>query len=231
MPALSKILLIEDDLAIFQLLEETLGESYLITLTGNAKEAEQAIIQDKYDIIIFDIFLEHENGMMILKKFQNAQLIHNSKVFILTSDETTESEIEGHRNGIDEYIKKPIIPKIFKAIVEKHIKSLNEIKGTNLSYGNIKVDLTSLNVSIDGNTNLKEVNLTSKEFQILVSLIQNAGQVLSRESLYNSIWHKKTDNLQRTLDMHVSSLRKKLGETGSYIKTIRSTGYKIDMTV
>ena len=162
---------------------------------------------------------------------QKWELLVSSKIFILTADKTTQMEVEGHMIGIDEYIKKPIIPDLFKAIADKHLKSLTERKSTNLSYGNISVDLSSLIVSLMNGETLEEVTLTSKEFQILVSLIQNSGEVLTRESLYNSIWHKQTDNLQRTLDMHVSSLRKKLGGAGRYIKTIRSEGYKIDLSI
>jgi DNA-binding response OmpR family regulator len=229
MTALSKILLIDDDAAIHKLLERVLEENYKVYNAATGVIAEQMIKEDKFDIVIFDLYLEHENGMSILKEFQSKNLIENSKIFILTSDRTTEMEIEGHSIGIDEYVKKPIVPEVFKAIVDKHVKSLSESNNTNLSYGNISVDLSSLIVSLNSGEVSKEVTLTSKEFQILVSLIQNAGEVLTRESLYNSIWHKQTDNLQRTLDMHVSSLRKKLGDTGRYIKTIRSAGYKIDM--
>ena len=73
------------------------------------------------------------------------------------------------------------------------------------------------------------MDLTGKEFKILVSLVRNKGNVMSREKLYESIWEKESDSLQRTLDMHVSTLRKKLGDYGGYIKTIRSIGYKFEV--
>jgi DNA-binding response OmpR family regulator len=227
---LPKILLIDDDVSIYHLLERILKERYLIESATNGIEAEQKLTTTQYEVVIFDLRLEYENGMHLLKHLRDRNIIRNSKVFILTSDNTTETEVAGHEIGVDEFIRKPFIPEIFLAILDKHIKSLREDKKTLLTYGSIQVDLSSLVVSIEQGETSKEVNLTSKEFQILVSLIQSAGKVLTREGLYHSIWHKESDNLQRTLDMYVSSLRKKLGAAGSTIKTIRSSGYKIDLT-
>jgi two-component system alkaline phosphatase synthesis response regulator PhoP len=164
--------------------------------------------------------------MTLIKEFKSLGLLENKKIFILTSEKAVEQEIEGHRIGVDEYIRKPINPKVFRAMTEKNALKLSHQNDDILKVGNLNISLSSLKVTLGEDNQENEVDLTGKEFKILVTLVRNKGNVMSREQLYQSIWEKETDNLQRTLDMHVSTLRKKLGEYGSCIKTIRSVGYK-----
>ena len=226
-----KILLIDDDQSICALLKNILQETAELSLTPNGLSAESELSNKKFDIVIFDLNLDEEkSGLDYFKEFKQKGFLVGTKTFILTADESIESEVAGHEINVDEYMKKPIDPILFRAIVEKHKRVLTENKSTELQFGNIKIDLGTLMVTMNQVDGKKDVSLTSKEFQILVSLVQNAGEVLTREDLYNSIWNKKADHIQRTLDMHVSSLRKKLGITGQCIKTIRSSGYKIEQT-
>ena len=223
---IQRVLLIDDDVDIFKLVEKSLEGIFQVDYAPTSTSARNQMNQNEYSVVIVDLYLESENGMTLIKEFKNLGLLENKKIFILTSEKAVEQEIEGHRIGVDEYIRKPINPQVFRAMTEKNALKLSHQNDDILKVGNLNISLSSLKVTLGEDNQENEVDLTGKEFKILVTLVRNKGNVMSREQLYQSIWEKETDNLQRTLDMHVSTLRKKLGEYGSCIKTIRSVGYK-----
>lgn len=226
---MQRVLLIDDDVDIFKLVEKSLSGRFQVDYAPTSTSARNLMNQNQYAVVIVDLYLESEYGITLIKEFKTQGLLENKKVFILTSEKAVEQEIEGHRIGVDEYIRKPINPQVFRAITEKNALKLSNQNDDMLKVGNLNISLSSLKVTLGDDVQESEVDLTGKEFKILVSLVRNKGSVMSREQLYESIWEKESDSLQRTLDMHVSTLRKKLGEYGSCIKTVRSVGYKFEV--
>lgn len=226
---MQRVLLIDDDVDIFKLVEKSLEGMFQVDYAPTSTSARNLMNQNQYAVVIVDLYLEGEYGITLIKEFKNQGLLENKKIFILTSEKAVEQEIEGHRIGVDEYIRKPINPQVFRAITEKNALKLSDQIDDMLKVGKLNISLSSLKVTLGDEAQESEVDLTGKEFKILVSLVRNKGSVMSREQLYESIWEKESDSLQRTLDMHVSTLRKKLGEYGSCIKTVRSVGYKFEV--
>lgn len=231
MVTLQRVLLIDDDVDIFKLVEKSLEGLFQVDYAPTSTSARNLMSQNNYSVVIVDLYLESEYGITLIKEFKAQNLLENKKVFILTSEKDIEQEIEGHRIGVDEYIRKPINPQVFRAITEKNALKLSTQSDDILKVGDLNISLSSLKVTLGEDTNENEVDLTGKEFKILVSLVKNKGNVMSREQLYESIWEKESDALQRRLDMHVSTLRKKLGNYGSCIKTVRSVGYKFEANI
>lgn len=229
MVGMQRVLLIDDDVDIFKLVEKSLEGLFQVDYAPTSTSARNLMTQNNYSVVIVDLYLESEYGITLIKEFKTQELLENKKIFILTSEKAIDQEIEGHRIGVDEYIRKPINPQVFRAITEKNIVKLSSQSDDVLKVGDLNISLSSLKVTLGNEISEKEVDLTGKEFKILVSLVRNKGNVMSREKLYESIWEKESDSLQRTLDMHVSTLRKKLGDYGGYIKTIRSIGYKFEV--
>ena len=229
MVGMQRVLLIDDDVDIFKLVEKSLEGLFQVDYAPTSTSASNLMTQNNYSVVIVDLYLESEYGITLIKEFKTQGLLENKKIFILTSEKAIDQEIEGHRIGVDEYIRKPINPQVFRAITEKNIVKLSNQSDDVLKIGDLNISLSSLKVTLGNENSEKEVDLTGKEFKILVSLVRNKGNVMSREKLYESIWEKESDSLQRTLDMHVSTLRKKLGDYGGYIKTIRSIGYKFEV--
>ncbi|MCO4793234.1 MAG: response regulator transcription factor [Bacteriovoracaceae bacterium] len=229
MSVLSNVLIIEDDEDIFKIVEKSLEGLFSVDHAETSEVGRTLLKSKKYEIVIVDLYLEDEYGIKLIKEFNTENLLEGKKVFILTGEHAVSQEIEGHRIGVDEYIKKPINPQVFRAIVEKNAMKLKGKNEDELKIGALNISLSALKVTLGDQELEEEVDLTGKEFKILVNLVKNQGLVMSREKLYESIWDKESDSLQRTLDMHVSTLRKKLGAYGKHIKTIRSIGYKFEV--
>lgn len=224
-----KVLVIDQDHANSHLIKSILEDMADITCAVSQDQVRNQLENNKFDIVILDPSFEGHQGYQLISELRSDSLINDSKLFVVSAIHSKQTEIESHKYDIDEFIRKPVDSEILRVIVEKHAKRLTNLTSTELHFGDLVIDLGSLMVSLDQGEEKKDVSLTSKEFKILVSLVQNAGEVLTREDLYSNIWNKQSNHVQRTLDMHVSSLRKKLGETGQYIKTIRSAGYKIEL--
>lgn len=221
----SKILLIDDSADIHLLVKKTLQELADVVSAYKFDEALKLFEQDDYHIIIIDLNLEDKNGMELLKEFKSSP--SHSRFFIMTGKNSEEDELKGHTYGVDEYIKKPVNREILKAIVSKNLKILKREVAEEISLSPFHIfpkEFRALVKNEQGNE--EELQLTIKEFKILVQLISHPDKAYSREELFNQIWDNDSDSTFRTIDMHVSSLRKKLGKHGNMIKTVHQVGYK-----
>ena len=146
-------------------------------------------------------------------------------IIMLTAKSDERDELLGFELGVDEYISKPFSPKILVARVEAILRRAAQFSAeTRLSAGGIEVDKSAHIVTIDG----KEVDLSFKEFELLVYFMENQGIALSREKILNSVWNYDYFGDARTIDTHVKKLRSKLGDKGEMIKTIWGLGYKLE---
>ncbi len=145
---------------------------------------------------------------------------------MLTARGEERDELQGFKLGVDEYISKPFSPKILVARVEAILRrSLGDAKDVS-EAGGIRIDKAAHQVTIDG----KPVDLSYKEFELLVFFLENQGLALSREKILNHVWNYDYFGDARTIDTHVKKLRSKMGEKGEYIKTIWGMGYKFEVT-
>lgn len=230
MNELLKILLIDNDHSSCAFLRNALLEKAKIDYAPSFHGARDFLLGEKYDFVFFEPLLEGETGYQFLSEVRREGILNNARVFALSNGLGVQTEIQAHQNDVDEYVQKSTVPELVRAKVDKHSRTIKNDNKTTLNFGDIEIDMGTLVVTMGEGEETREVSLTSKEFQILVSLVKNAGEVLTRDDLYSIIWNKKNSQIQRTLDMHVSSLRKKLGVSGQYIKTIRSSGYKIELS-
>ena len=143
---------------------------------------------------------------------------------ILVTAKTGEIDaVKGLDSGADDYITKPFGVMELISRVKALLRRIDRVKKEDLNYGTIRIDVSRHTVQVDGN----EVELTYKEYEILKYLMKNRGIVLTRDSLMEKIWGYDFEHGNRTVDVHIQSLRKKLGTAGDAIKTIRNVGYKI----
>ncbi|MBU5428342.1 response regulator transcription factor [Tissierella pigra] len=177
------------------------------------------------DLILLDIMLPGDDGYKIL---DNIRKNHNTKdipVIILTAKNSEFDKVKGLDMGADDYISKPfgvmeLISRV-NAVLRRSLKTDN--KDSILSIDNLIVDENKRIVTVDN----REVNLTFKEFELLLYLIRNKNMVLSRDKIMNEVWETDFEGESRTVDVHVRTLRLKLGDAGKIIQTIRNVGYKI----
>ncbi|MGE4277604.1 MAG: response regulator transcription factor [Lawsonibacter sp.] len=220
------IYILEDDASIRKLV--------VYTLNSQGMEAEgferpshfwSALEQKKPDLVLLDIMLPEEDGLQILKRLRAAPNTRKLPVLMLTAKGTEYDKVLGLDQGADDYMTKPfgmmeLIARIRTAL--RHAgQSLDE--GKRYQVGSLFVD-PGRHIVRDGD---REVTLTLKEFQLLCLLLERRGTVFTRDHLLNHIWGYEFDGASRTVDVHIRTLRQKLGDSGGCIETVRGIGYKI----
>ena len=216
---------VEDDSNIRELLLYTLHNSGFEANgieDGEALFAEMA--REKPSLILLDVMLPGENGIEILKRIRLDMSTRSIPVIMLTAKSSEYDKVIGLDSGADDYVCKPfgmmeLISRI-KAVLRR--TSAPEVSDM-LVCGNVVLNVRGHSVTVDG----RPVELTLKEFELLKLLMKNPGVVLNRDTLLGSIWGYDFDGETRTVDVHVRTLRSKLGEKGDIIETVRGVGYKI----
>ena len=221
---MSIIYCIEDD--------ESIRDLIIYALKKNGYEAKGfesgEVLYDNIepDLILLDIMLPGDDGYTILKKLRENSKTSSIPVIMLTSKTSEYDKVKGLDSGADDYVEKPfgvmeLISRI-KAVLRRSTKVEKSID--NICIGNLCIDNKKHLITVEN----EEINLTYKEYELLYFLMKNKGLVVSREKLINEVWGYDFEGESRTVDVHIRTLRLKLGEAGKLIQTIRSVGYKIE---
>ena len=221
-----KILVVDDEQDILDLLQFNLKSEGYETLT--AIDGEQALNQalsQKPDLIILDIMLPGKDGWEVLKELRRKEETRHIPVIFLTAKDSEIDEVVGLELGADDYIIKPISIRKFiarvKMVLRKSKQSAEEAQ--TISIDGIEIDLQGYQVQVGG----RKIDLTKKEFQILVYLAQRPGRVITREILLNEIWGDDVVVIDRTVDVHIRKIREKFGpQHMSLIETVKGVGYR-----
>lgn len=221
------IYFVEDDSNIRDLVVYTLETTgYKARGFESGKKFWEALALEMPELVLLDIMLPGEDGMTILKKLKASGKTEDIPVIMVTAKGSEYDKIMGLDFGADDYVAKPfgmmeLISRV-KAVLRRSQKKA-EKNADILSIGNLQVDVKQHQVLVDGEV----VVLTLKEFELLRLLLKNAGIVLTRDKLLEEIWGYDFDGETRTVDVHVRTLRQKLGSAGEYIETVRGVGYKV----
>lgn len=219
------IYIVEDDKNIREI------EGYALRSSGyEVEEFEEAtsfyLAMEKRipELIILDIMLPNENGLTILKKLRSETKTQNVPIMMVTAKTTELDKVKGLDAGADDYITKPfgvmeLISRV-KALLRRAGGHENKQR---MSYQNVSIDEDKHVVYVGS----KPCELTYKEFELLKYLLQNQGIVLSRNKILEYVWGFDYEGETRTVDVHIRTLRQKLGEAGQMIKTVRNVGYKV----
>lgn len=222
---MSKVYCVEDDESIRQLI--------VYALKSSGFEAEGFEDGDEFftrmgptnpDLILLDIMLPGEDGLKILKKLKSNPIFKNIPIIMITAITSEYDKVKGLDMGADDYISKPFgVMELIARVNAVLRRSTISPSSNRLSFGHIDIDYEKRKVTV-GDT---IINLTYKEFEMLYFLLKNQDIVLSREMLMNEIWGVDFEGESRTVDVHIATLRQKLGSEGKLIQTIRNVGYKV----
>lgn len=219
------IYIVEDDMAIKELESYALINSeFSVEGFERGKELFDALTMKIPALILLDIMLPDEDGIHILKKIRSTMAYRDIPVIMVTAKTTEIDAVKGLDMGADDYITKPfgvmeLISRV-KAVLRRTQKAEHQ---QILIYKNIVIDEAQHKVFVDD----EEIELTYKEYEVLKLLIINKGIVLTRDKIMESIWGYDFEQGNRTVDVHIQSLRKKVKSAGVHIKTIRNVGYKV----
>lgn len=219
------IYLVEDDNSIRELVAYTLQSSGFVA-EGFEKPSLfwEAMERELPSMILLDIMLPEEDGISILKKIRASSKTKKIPVILLTARGSEYDKVMGLDSGADDYVAKPFGMMELMARVKALLRRAEGEQDTaEYMIGDLRVSQSRHEVSVAG----EEVVLTLKEFELLSFLLSNKGRVMTRDQLLNGIWGYGFDGENRTVDVHIRTLRQKLGECGQYIETVRGIGYKI----
>lgn len=218
------IYLVEDDNSIRELVAYTL-QSAGFQAEGFEKPSAfwHTLGQNIPDLVLLDLMLPEEDGISILKKLRNDPKTEALPIILLTAKGSEYDKVLGLESGADDYIAKPFGMMELLARVKALLRRAEKKTVADFVMGSLSVSKSRHEVKVGQ----QEVVLTLKEFELLCLLLENRGRVLSRDQLLNSIWGYGFDGENRTVDVHIRTLRQKLGSYGEYIETVRGVGYKI----
>ena len=221
------IYILEDDASIRKLVVYTLNSQGMEAEGFERPSAFWAALEEKKpDLVLLDIMLPEEDGLQVLKRLRSSPETKRLPVLMLTAKGTEYDKVLGLDEGADDYITKPfgmmeLMARIRAAL--RHGGQGSGQEGERYQLGTLYVD-PGRHIVRDGD---RDVTLTLKEFQLLCLLLERRGTVFTRDQLLNTIWGYEFDGASRTVDVHIRTLRQKLGASGGCIETVRGIGYKI----
>jgi len=218
------ILIVEDKTDIGELLVYHLEKAkFHVFWALNGKEALQLVRENSIDLIVLDLMLPKVSGFEILRLLKSDLLYQDIPVIIESAKSEDDDIIHGLELGADDYVTKPFSPKVLLArihrILDRHQKANNE--SISLFEGELIIDVNQHVVSVKG----KVIHLTAIEFDLLSFMIRNKNNVMSREQILGGVWKEEVIVIDRVIDVHINSLRNKLGTFARYLQTIRGVGY------
>lgn len=215
-----KVLIVDDEKGIQDVIKEYCKrEKFDVDVAENGEEALIKLNNNYYDIMILDIMMPKIDGFEVLKLLPKEKKI---PTIVLSARNDEYDKLQGFHLDIDDYLTKPFSPKELMARIKAVTKRNKQINRTKYQYKTLEVDYAGHTVKIDSNN----INLTPKEYDILVFLIENKNIAISREQLLSKIWGYDFFGDDRTIDTHIKMLRNNLGRYRDLIITIRGLGYK-----
>lgn len=222
----TKMLIIEDDRSLSDVLVYNFEqEGFKVTRALDGQDGINQAISQQPDFIILDVMLPVIDGIEVCKRLRKAPETRNTIILMLTAKAEESDELVGFSVGADDYVCKPFSVKVLiervNALIRRNVTGHEQIDEKIQCHG-IILDRTKYKVSLDGNP----LQLTLSEFRLLETLISQPGRVFSRAELIDTALGQDTLVLERTIDVHIRSLRRKLGDHSSKVETVRGVGYR-----
>jgi two-component system alkaline phosphatase synthesis response regulator PhoP len=218
----TKILIVDDEKDIIEFLQYSFEkEGYNVFTARNGTQGREIAIKEKPDLIILDIMMPGIDGVELCKELREVPDLEDSLIIFLTARAEDYSQIAGFEVGADDYITKPVRPRVLLARVQALLKRKSKAKVDEniIDANDIQINKDRREVIFEG----ESVHIPKIEFDLLVLLASNPGKIFSREEIYSKIWGNEVYVSDRTLDVHIRKLREKIGK--EHIKTIKGVGY------
>lgn len=223
---MQKIFIVEDDKNIAEIEQFALKNvGYEVECFNSAKAFEEKLDREYPGLIIMDIMLPDRDGLSLVKDLRNHKETAKIPIIMVTAKTSEMDKVKGLDQGADDYMTKPFGIMELISRVKALLRRANVSGGSHIySFDGITMDDAKHQVLVDG----QETELTYKEYQLLKMLIQNSGIVLQRSQILDRVWGIDYEGESRTLDMHIKTLRRKIGEKGNLIQTVRNVGYTMN---
>lgn len=231
---MGKILVVDDEQDICEILQFNLEtEGYEVDVAYSAEEAMRLPLAE-YDLLLLDVMMGEMSGFQFARFLKQEPKTSDLPIIFITALDDENNVVKGLNIGADDYMSKPLSMREVKARVQAVLRRSNKLKNTVeevedfddecIDFESLKINLVTKRVYVDN----KEVQFTRLEFELLTLLVQNAGKVFSREMILDKIWPGDAVVMDRTVDVNITRIRKKIGDYGKYIKTRFGYGYTFD---
>ena len=221
---MAKILIVEDEKNMQEVIAEYMQRGgHACFMAEDGMDALLALKNNPVDLMILDIMMPHLDGFSVCKI---AREMSSLPIIMLTAKSSEDDKLKGYDLGADDYMTKPFSPKVLLAKANALLRRSCVSLADTVSAGKISIDPASHKVFVDG----QEIALSYKEYELLSFFLSNPCQVFSREQLLNRIWGYDFAGTTRTVDTHIKTLRRKLGDEGRHIVTLIRSGYKFEVT-
>lgn len=223
-----KILLVDDEEDILEFISYNLArEGYKVYTAKNGVEAVKIAEKKLPNLVLLDVMMPEMDGIAACEEMRKIPALNNTVIAFLTARGEDYSQVAGFEAGADDYITKPVRPKVLISRVKALLKRTGEAavvaapaNDNTMSVGNLVIDKERYLIKIDN----EDMVLPRKEFELLSLLVSKPGKVFTREEIYHSVWGENVVVGDRTIDVHIRKLREKIGN--SHIKTLKGIGYK-----
>ncbi len=219
-----KVLVADDERDILEIINYNLtSEGYEVYSAKDGNEALDMARKIHPELVILDIMMPYKTGIEVCQILRSSEEFDNTLIIFLTalSDET--SHIKGLESGADDYVSKPISPKVLVSRVNALFRRVNKEDGKTISIGNLTIDPVKFIVNING----KDITLAKKEFELLYLLASKPGRVFLRNEILSQVWGQEVIVGDRTIDVHIRKIRQKLDL--DCITTVKGVGYKFNL--
>lgn len=222
---MANILIVEDEKNMQSIIAEYMQRGGHTCFTADdGVDALMILKNTPMDLMILDIMIPHIDGFSVCKM---AREMSSLPIIMLTAKSSEDDKLKGYDLGADDYMTKPFSPKVLLAKANALLRRSSALPADTLDAGKITMIPASHKVFLDGD----EITLTYKEYELLHFFMANPGQIFSREQLLNRIWGYDFEGTTRTVDTHIKTLRRKLGDEGRHIVTLIRSGYKFEVTI
>lgn len=219
-----RILIADDEPDILEIVSYNLGkEGYEVYTAKDGNEAIERAKQLNPDLIILDVMMPKKTGVEVCSILRSQSIFQETLIIFLTALSDEASHIKGLETGADDYVSKPISPKVLVSRVNALFRRVNKDEGKTVTIGNISIDPVKFMVAIDG----KDAVLAKKEFELLYLLASKPGRVFLRNEILSQVWGTDVIVGDRTIDVHIRKIRQKLGV--DCITTVKGVGYKFEI--
>lgn len=218
-----KILIVDDELKIREVVKEySIVSGYEVDEATDGLQAIEKVKQNDYDCVIMDIMMPELDGFSACKRIKE---IKDVPIIMLSARTEEEDKLFSFDMGVDDYVTKPFSPKELMARIKVVCERANKHSNDRYVFDGLVIDVDGRTVSVDD----QKLNITPKEFDLLLYLVENKNVALGREKILSSVWHMDYFGDDRTVDTHIKMLRNDLGKYRDFIVTVRGMGYKFEV--
>jgi two-component system, OmpR family, alkaline phosphatase synthesis response regulator PhoP len=226
--AKEKLLVVEDDADIRELIRHSMvKEGYDVTAVTHGEEGLTLAQQGTFDLLLLDLMLPGIDGLEVCRRVRADNNLRKTGILIITAKDDEVDVVTGLELGADDYLVKPFSVRVLlarvRALLRRMRENVTDVEDSMINLGPLRIDPSRHLVSVED----KSVDLTLAEFRILQSLARRPGRVLTRNQLLDLALGQDHFVLDRTIDVHVSALRRKLGDAGHWVETVRGVGYRL----